>query len=83
MSIPRDLVESPYTAVVFAYHDVGVRCLAVMLAHGVKVQLVVTHRDDPSENDCPAPKVRGASHRHESPHPARAGMPQTAEIRAK
>ena len=42
--------ESPYTAVVFAYHDVGVRCLAVMLAHGVKIPLVVTHRDDPGEN---------------------------------
>ena len=50
MSAPRDLVESPYTAVVFAYHDVGVRCLAVMLSHGVKVSLVVTHRDDPREN---------------------------------
>jgi methionyl-tRNA formyltransferase len=39
-----------YTAVVFAYHDVGVRCLAVMLAHGVRIPLVVTHRDDPNEN---------------------------------
>jgi methionyl-tRNA formyltransferase len=50
MSAPRDLAESPYSAVVFAYHDVGVRCLAVMLSHGVKVGLVVTHRDDPREN---------------------------------
>ena len=50
MSEPRDHAESPYTAVVFAYHDVGVRCLAVMLAHGVRVDLVVTHRDDPREN---------------------------------
>ena len=25
------------SAVVFAYHDVGVRCLAVLLAHGVQV----------------------------------------------
>lgn len=50
MSVPRDLVTSPYTAVVFAYHDVGVRCLSVMLAHGVRVELVVTHRDDPREN---------------------------------
>jgi methionyl-tRNA formyltransferase len=39
-----------YTAVVFAYHDVGVRCLAVMLSHGVRIPLVVTHRDDPNEN---------------------------------
>ena len=38
------------TAVVFAYHDVGVRCLSVLLAHGVKVPLVFTHRDDPGEN---------------------------------
>ncbi len=36
-------------AVVFAYHDVGVRCLSVLLAHGVDVTLVVTHRDDPRE----------------------------------
>jgi methionyl-tRNA formyltransferase len=39
-----------YTAVVFAYHDVGVRCLSVLLAHGVRIPLVVTHRDDPQEN---------------------------------
>ncbi len=37
-------------AVAFAYHDVGVRCLAVLLAQGVEVPLVVTHRDDPREN---------------------------------
>ncbi|HET7586767.1 MAG TPA: formyltransferase [Gammaproteobacteria bacterium] len=38
------------SAVVFAYHNVGVRCLAVLLAHGVDVSLVVTHQDDPDEN---------------------------------
>jgi methionyl-tRNA formyltransferase len=32
-------------AVVFAYHNVGVRCLKVLLAHGVEVPLVVTHED--------------------------------------
>jgi methionyl-tRNA formyltransferase len=37
------------SAVVFAYHDVGVRCLSVLLAYGVKVGLVVTHEDDPNE----------------------------------
>ena len=37
-------------AVVFAYHDVGVRCLSVLLAHGVDIPLVVTHPDDPDEN---------------------------------
>ncbi len=38
------------TAVVFAYHDVGARCLPVLLEHGVRVPLVVTHKDDPNEN---------------------------------
>lgn len=36
-------------AVVFAYHNVGVRCLKVLLARGVEVALVVTHRDNPAE----------------------------------
>jgi methionyl-tRNA formyltransferase len=36
-------------AVVFAYHEVGVRCLATLLAHGVAVPMVVTHADDPAE----------------------------------
>ena len=36
-------------AVVFAYHDVGVRCLRALLEAGVRVPLVVTHRDDPAE----------------------------------
>ncbi|OGS97751.1 MAG: formyltransferase [Gallionellales bacterium RIFCSPLOWO2_02_60_31] len=38
------------SAVVFAYHNVGVRCLSVLLAHGVEVALVVTHCDNPKEN---------------------------------
>lgn len=38
------------SAVVFAYHDVGVRCLSVLLAQGLDVPLVVTHADDPREN---------------------------------
>lgn len=37
-------------AVVFAYHNVGVRCLQVLLARGVDVALVVTHEDNPNEN---------------------------------
>ena len=37
-------------AVVFAYHNVGVRCLQVLLARGVDVALVVTHEDSPTEN---------------------------------
>jgi methionyl-tRNA formyltransferase len=36
-------------AVVFAYHDVGVRCLRTLLAHAVEVPLVVTHADNPGE----------------------------------
>ncbi|MHB0991571.1 MAG: formyltransferase [Burkholderiales bacterium] len=36
-------------AVVFAYHDVGVRCLSVLLDAGVDVGLVVTHQDAPGE----------------------------------
>ena len=35
--------------VVFAYHNVGARCLRVLLAHDVDVALVVTHRDSPGE----------------------------------
>ncbi len=38
------------SAVVLAYHDVGCRCLAVLLAHGLRIPLVVTHRDAPGEN---------------------------------
>jgi methionyl-tRNA formyltransferase len=37
-------------AVVFAYHNVGVRCLQVLLARGIDVVLVVTHEDNPNEN---------------------------------
>ena len=37
------------SAVVFAYHNVGVRCLHVLLARGVDVRLVVTHTDNPNE----------------------------------
>ncbi|MGA7537324.1 MAG: formyltransferase [Steroidobacteraceae bacterium] len=37
-------------AVVFAYHDVGVRCLKVLLSAKVEVPLVVTLRDDPNEH---------------------------------
>jgi len=36
-------------AVVFAYHNVGVRCLRVLLAHGIEIPLVVTHADSPGE----------------------------------
>ena len=38
------------TAVVFAYHNVGVRCLRVLLDQGVQIPLVLTHEDSPTEN---------------------------------
>ena len=37
------------SAVVFAYSEVGVRCLHVLLRHGVRMDLVFTHDDDPAE----------------------------------
>jgi methionyl-tRNA formyltransferase len=40
--------EAP-RAVVCAYHDVGVRGLAALLALGVEVPLVLTHEDSPTE----------------------------------
>jgi methionyl-tRNA formyltransferase len=40
----------PRRVVVFGYHNVGVRCLKVLLAAGVEVALVVTHEDNAAEN---------------------------------
>jgi methionyl-tRNA formyltransferase len=37
-------------AVVFAYHNVGVRCLEALRGSGVEITLVVTHQDDPLEH---------------------------------
>jgi methionyl-tRNA formyltransferase len=34
---------------VFAYSEVGVRCLGALLDHGARIALVVTHADNPSE----------------------------------
>lgn len=45
----RSARQRPASAVVFAYHNVGVRCLRVLLAHGIDVRLVVTHQDDAKE----------------------------------
>ena len=38
------------SAVVFAYHNVGVACVETLLRHGIEVRLVVTHTDNPNEN---------------------------------
>ncbi len=37
------------SAVVFAYHNVGVRCLRVLLDQGIRIPLVLTHEDSPTE----------------------------------
>jgi methionyl-tRNA formyltransferase len=47
-------------SVVFAYHDVGARCLRVLRAHGIDVPLVVTHADDPRES-CWFERVAGVA----------------------
>ena len=41
--------EAVTSAVVFAYHDIGVRCLETLLELGVEVSLVVTHQDNTTE----------------------------------
>jgi methionyl-tRNA formyltransferase len=64
---------------VFAYHDVGVRCLSVLLARGVDVALVVTHEDDPDETIWFASVAALARH-HDVPvvRPAGAKDPELA-----
>jgi methionyl-tRNA formyltransferase len=37
-------------AVVFAYSEVGVRCVRELLAQGVEISLLFTHADDPGEH---------------------------------
>lgn len=37
------------TSVVFAYSEVGARCLGALFEAGIDVRLVVTHEDDPNE----------------------------------
>lgn len=49
MNEPITASTAPARAVVFAYHNVGVRCLSVLLAHGIDIALVVTHEDNPRE----------------------------------
>ena len=38
-----------FSAVVFAYSEVGYRCLQVLLEHGVRLPLLFTHEDQPGE----------------------------------
>ncbi len=67
-------------AVVFAYHNVGVRCLAVLLAHRVEIPLVLTHRDDPRERIW-FQSVAGLAERHGLPviTPADPNTPEVIE----
>jgi methionyl-tRNA formyltransferase len=67
-------------AVVFAYHDVGVRCLQVLLAQCVRIALVVTHEDDPRENIWFA-SVAGLCREHDLPciRPADPNVPEVVE----
>jgi methionyl-tRNA formyltransferase len=37
-------------AVVFAYHNVGVRAIKTLLARGMQISLVLTHEDNPNES---------------------------------
>jgi methionyl-tRNA formyltransferase len=39
-----------FKAVVFAYSEVGVRCLDALLHHGIQVPLLFTHEDSATEN---------------------------------
>jgi len=38
------------SAVVFAYHNIGVTGIECLLQAGVEIKLVITHQDDPEEN---------------------------------
>ncbi len=42
-------MTAPASCVVFAYSEVGARCLGALFEAGVDVRLVVTHEDDPNE----------------------------------
>jgi methionyl-tRNA formyltransferase len=46
----RRLTVRNNTAVVFAYHTVGVKCLRALIEGGFKIPLVISHADSPSEN---------------------------------
>ncbi len=37
-------------AIVFAYSEVGVRCVRELLAQGIEIPLLFSHADDPNEN---------------------------------
>ena len=64
-------MTAPATCVVFAYSEVGARCLGALFEAGVDVRLVVTHEDDPNEQRwfaSVAEVARGAGCRVVTPH---------------
>jgi len=65
-SSPLTPHSSPPKAVVFAYHNVGYRCLSVLLAQGVDVALVLTHEDSPTETIW-FESVKALAERHDIP----------------
>ena len=69
------------TAVVFAYHNVGVRCLSLLLAKGLQVSLVLTHEDSPNETIW-FDSVRALAQRHSLPVITPAN-PNDAEVVAR
>ncbi|HEY6239691.1 MAG TPA: formyltransferase [Burkholderiales bacterium] len=72
------------TAVVFAYHDVGCRCLKVLLDRRIDVPLLITHSDNPAETIWFASVAEIARKRNiETLSPADPNAPETVEkIRA-
>ncbi len=71
-------------SVVFGYHDVGVACLAELLATGDDVALVITHADSPDENVWWR-SIRELADRHDIPvlvDPDLSSPELTARVRA-
>jgi len=59
-------------AVVFAYSEVGVRCVRELLAQGVEIPILFTHADDPGET-----QWFGSVHRLAEMHGLRVETPDT------
>lgn len=49
MTKPTNALLSLNRAVIFAYHNIGVHSIQVLLARGIQIDLVVTHADNPNE----------------------------------
>ena len=63
-------------AVVFAYHDVGVRCLKALISGGVEIPLVVTVADDPKDMMVRERRATAQSYGIPVPTPADANTPE-------